>query len=55
MATATVHVSATDLQLTGAYEATGDVLYLSAPDDDKVLLYRKRPRATLSVSTALAA
>ncbi len=35
MPTATVHVAAADLQLTGSYEATGDVLYLSAPADDK--------------------
>lgn len=35
MPTATVHISAANLQLTGTYEATGDVLYLSAPDDDK--------------------
>jgi len=35
MATATVHVSATDLQLTGAYEATGDVVYLSAPEQHR--------------------
>lgn len=31
----TVHVSADDLALTGSYEPTGDVLYLSAPGDDK--------------------
>jgi hypothetical protein len=35
MGTATVHVSAEDLQLTGSYESIGDVLYLSAPEDDK--------------------
>lgn len=35
MGTATVHVSAGDLQLTGSYESIGDVLYLSAPGDDK--------------------
>lgn len=29
MATATVHVSAADLQLDGSYEPIGDVLYLS--------------------------
>lgn len=34
MAVATVHVS-TDLKLTGSYEPVGDVLYLSAADDDK--------------------
>lgn len=35
MAVATVHVSATDLELDGSYEPTGDVLYLSAGGDDK--------------------
>jgi hypothetical protein len=35
MGTATVHVSADDLQLTGSYESIGDVLYLSVPADDK--------------------
>lgn len=35
MTSATVHVSAADLQLDGSYEQTGDVLYLSAPSDDK--------------------
>lgn len=35
MASATVHVSADDLLLTGSYEPLGDVLYLSAPGDDK--------------------
>jgi len=35
MPTATVHVAAEDLELTGSYEETGDVLYLSAPGDDK--------------------
>lgn len=43
MATATVHVSATDLELTGAYEATGDVLYLSAADDDKAAAAQETP------------
>ena len=33
MPTATVHVAADDLQLTGSYEATGDVL--SAAGDEK--------------------
>jgi hypothetical protein len=32
---ATIHVSATDLELDGSYESTGDVLYLSAAGDDK--------------------
>ncbi len=35
MAVATVHVFARDLQLDGSYESTSDVLYLSAPGDDK--------------------
>ena len=35
MPTATVHVAADDLQLTGSYEATGDVLYLSVAGDEK--------------------
>jgi hypothetical protein len=35
MTTATVHVSAADLQLNGSYEPVGDVLYLSAVGDDK--------------------
>jgi hypothetical protein len=35
MAIATVHVSAADLELAGSYDSTGDVLYLSAPGDDK--------------------
>lgn len=35
MATATVHISAGDLELDGSYEPVGDVLYLSAPGDDK--------------------
>ena len=43
MATATVHVSATDLELTGDYETTGDVLYLSAPDDDKGAAAQETP------------
>ncbi len=37
MATATIHATVTsaDLELTGSYESTGDVLYLSALEDDK--------------------
>ena len=35
MATATVHIAAADLELSGSYEQLGDVLYLSAPADDK--------------------
>lgn len=35
MPSATVHVSAADLELAGSYEPTGDVLYLSTAADDK--------------------
>lgn len=35
MGTATEHVSAGDLRLVGSYEATSDMLYLSASGDDK--------------------
>jgi hypothetical protein len=35
MPTATVHVAAEDLELTGSYEEVGDVLYLSTASDDK--------------------
>jgi hypothetical protein len=35
MATATVRVPAADLEFSGSYEPVGDVLYLSAPGDDK--------------------
>lgn len=35
MATATVHISGSDLELTGSYESVGDVLYLSTAADDK--------------------
>jgi len=35
MPTATIHVAAQDLRLAGSYEPSGDVLYLSAPDDEK--------------------
>ena len=43
MPTATVHVAADDLQLTGSYEATGDVLYLSACDDEKTVAAQETP------------
>jgi len=43
MLTATVHVSASDLELAGTYEETGDVLYLSAPDDDKTASAQETP------------
>jgi hypothetical protein len=35
MGTAAVHVSADDPSVDGSYESIGDVLYLSAPADDK--------------------
>jgi hypothetical protein len=35
MATATLHISSDDLEFSGSYDATGDVLYLSAVSDDK--------------------
>jgi hypothetical protein len=31
----TAHITSNDIQMTGDYESTGDVLYLSTPDDDK--------------------
>jgi hypothetical protein len=43
MAIATVHVSATDLELSGSYDPTGDVLYLSAPGDDKAGAAQETP------------
>jgi len=43
MATATVHVSAGDLQFDGSYEPTGDVLYLSVPGDDKAAPAQETP------------
>lgn len=43
MASATVHVSATDLELDGSYEAIGDVLYLSAAGDDKQAALQETP------------
>lgn len=43
MPTATVHVAADDLQLTGSYEAIGDVLYLSASGDDKTAAAQETP------------
>lgn len=35
MPLATVHVTASDVELAGSYDPVGDVLYLSAPGDDK--------------------
>ena len=43
MTTATVHVAAEDLELTGSYEATGDVLYLSTSGDEKTLAVQETP------------
>ncbi len=43
MPIATVHIVADDLQLTGSYEPTGDVLYLSAPGDDKAAAAQETP------------
>jgi hypothetical protein len=43
MPTATVHVATEDLELTGSYEVTGDVLYLSAPGDAKVGAAQETP------------
>jgi hypothetical protein len=43
MPTATVHVAAEDLQLTGSYEATGDVLYLSGVGDEKTVAAQETP------------
>lgn len=35
MSTAHIHVVAADISLSGSYEPLGDVLYLSAEEDDK--------------------
>jgi hypothetical protein len=43
MASATVHVSAADLELDGSYEPVGDVLYLSAAGDDKTAPAQETP------------
>lgn len=43
MPTAAVHITALDLLLTGSYEPTGDVLYLSAPGDDKHAAVQQTP------------
>jgi len=43
MPTAIVHIAADDLELTGSYEATGDVLYLSASVDDKAAAAQETP------------
>ncbi len=43
MGTATVHIAAADLELSGSYEELGDVLYLSAPIDDKTAPAQETP------------
>ena len=43
MATATLHISSDDLQFSGSYDATGDVLYLSAASDDKRAAAQETP------------
>ena len=43
MTTAIVHISATDLELSGSYEPTGDVLYLSGAGDDKTAAAQETP------------
>ncbi len=43
MATATVHIAPADLELTGDYDALGDVLYLSAAADDKSASAQETP------------
>lgn len=39
----TIHVSAADVRLSGSYEPVGDVLYLSAPGDDKAAPAQETP------------
>ena len=43
MTTATLRISSDDLQLSGSYDATGDVLYLSSPSDDKHAAAQETP------------
>ena len=43
MPTATVHIAAEDLQLAASYEATSDVLYLSAAGDEKTAAAQETP------------
>jgi len=43
MLSVTVHVSATDIELAGSYESTGDVLYLSTLADDKFAPAQETP------------
>lgn len=53
MATATVHIAAADLELGGEYEELGDVLYLSAPTDDKRVPAQDTPEGTPCASTRM--
>ena len=55
MQSATVHVAADDLHLTGSYEATGDVLYLLPPATRRVRRHSRRRRDTPSDSIATVA
>jgi len=50
MATATVHVSAADLEFEGSYEPVGDVLYRSAVGDDRHPAAQETPWGTPSGS-----
>ena len=43
MPATTVHVAAEDLELTGSYEARGDVLYLSAAGDERTGAAQQTP------------
>lgn len=43
MSVTTIHISASDVRLTGSYEPLGDVLYLSSPDDDKHAATQETP------------
>jgi hypothetical protein len=43
MSSTVVHVTASDLRLSGAYEPTGDVLYLSSAEDDKTGAAQETP------------
>jgi uncharacterized protein YuzE len=43
MAPATLHISSDDLEFSGSYDPTGDVLYLSAASDDKHAAAQETP------------
>lgn len=43
MTTATLRISSDDLELTGSYDTTGDVVYLSTPTDDKHAAAQETP------------